>query len=75
MVAAPVMLIGIAFLTVVTATITSSFVDAARRSTDAAITDPIAVKLDQISAGLEVIEAGLKHNSGRDIDVGFEDRP
>ena len=60
LVAALIMLIGISFVTVITATITSAFVDSARRRTDATTTDPIAVKLDQISARLEVIEAGLR---------------
>lgn len=75
LVAALVMLLGIGFVTVVTAAITSTFVDATRRSADATTTDPIAVKLDQISARLEVIEARLKHISDRGIGEGFDDRP
>lgn len=74
LVAALIMLIGISFVTVITATITSAFVDSARRRTDATATDPIAVKLDQISARLEVIEAGLRKMGDQDIEDRFDDR-
>ena len=59
-VAALVMVVGIGFLTVVTAAITSSFIESARRRIEGTQTDPLSVKLDQIGARLEVIEAGLK---------------
>ena len=68
LVAAVVMLVGIGFLTVVTAAITSTFIERARRRIDGATTDEISAKLDQISARLEVIEAGLEQ-------IGAQDRP
>jgi len=60
LVAGLVMLLGIGFLTVVTAAITSSFIESARRRFQRAETETLSAKLDQISARLEVIEAGLK---------------
>ena len=55
------MLAGIAFLTVITATITSTFVEAARQRAEGASRDTLAVKLDQISIRLDAIEAGITH--------------
>jgi voltage-gated potassium channel len=49
LVAAVVMLVGIGFLTVITAAITSTFVEAARRRIEGATTDAVSAKLDQIS--------------------------
>jgi voltage-gated potassium channel len=59
-VASVVMLTGIGFLTVITATITSTFVESARRRVEGDSTGVLVAKLDQISVRLEVIEAGLK---------------
>lgn len=59
-----VMLTGIAFLTVITATITSSFVESARRRAEGASGNQVAVKLDEISARLDAIEASLKSAGG-----------
>ncbi len=59
-VASVVMLTGIGFLTVITATITSTFVESARRRVVGDSTGVLVAKLDQISDRLEVIEAGLK---------------
>ena len=58
------MLTGIAFLTVITATITSTFVEAARQRAEGATRDTLSVKLDQISTRLDAIEAGLKNMGG-----------
>jgi voltage-gated potassium channel len=64
-VASLVMLAGIGFLTVVTAVITSTFIESARRRLQGSETDALSAKLDQIGARLEVIEAGLKDLDGR----------
>jgi voltage-gated potassium channel len=64
LVAALVMVAGIGFLTVVTAAITSSFIESTRRRLHGNETDPLSAKLDQIGARLEVIEAGLKDLGG-----------
>ena len=60
LVATLVMLVGIGFLTVITAVITSTFIETARRRIEGDGTDVLAAKLDQIGARLEVIEAGLE---------------
>ena len=60
LVAALVMVVGIGFLTVVTAAITSAFIESARRRLQGTETDTLTAKLDQIGARLEVIEASLK---------------
>jgi voltage-gated potassium channel len=60
LVASVVMLTGIGFLTVITATITSTFVESARRRVEGDSAGVLVAKLDQISDRLEVIEAGLK---------------
>ena len=60
LVAALVMVIGIGFLTVITAAITSTFIEAARRRVEGDATNEISAKLDRIGARLEVIESGLK---------------
>jgi voltage-gated potassium channel len=59
LVAALVMLVGIGFLTIITAAITSTFIETARRRIEGTTTDAISAKLDQIGARLEMIEAGL----------------
>jgi len=61
LVAALVMVVGIGFLTVITAAITSTFVESARRRLAGTETDGVAAKLDQIAARLDAIEAGLKN--------------
>ncbi|MGO9754124.1 MAG: potassium channel family protein [Solirubrobacteraceae bacterium] len=60
LVAAVVMLAGIGFLTVITATITSTFIETARQRIEEDSTDVLATKLDQISYRLEQIETSLK---------------
>jgi hypothetical protein len=64
LVAALVMLAGIGFLTVVTAVITSTFIDSARRRLQGTETYALSAKLDQIGERLNVIEAGLKDLGG-----------
>jgi voltage-gated potassium channel len=59
LVAALVMLFGIGFLTVITASITSTFIETARRRIEGATTDVISAKLDQVGTRLEAIEAML----------------
>ncbi len=61
LVAALVMLVGIGFLTVTTAAITSAFIETARRRIQGTTTDALSAKLDQIGGRLEAIEAGLEH--------------
>jgi len=58
--AALVMVVGIGFLTVITAAITSAFIESARRRLQRNESDALSAKLDQIGARLEVIEAGLR---------------
>jgi voltage-gated potassium channel len=58
-VAATVMLVGIGFLTIVTAVITSTFIETTRRRLEGATTDARTARLDQIAARLELIEASL----------------
>jgi voltage-gated potassium channel Kch len=64
LVAALVMLAGIGFLTVVTAVITSTFIESARRRLQGTETDSLSAKLDQIGERLKVIEAGLEDLGG-----------
>src|SRR5262249_56141054 len=64
LVAALVMPAGIGFLTVITAVITSMFIESARRHLRGTETDALSAKLDQIGERLEVIEAGLKDPGG-----------
>jgi voltage-gated potassium channel len=68
LVAALVMLAGIGFLTVITASITSTFIETARRRIDGTVTDSLTAKLDQILARLEAIETQLDdrgHDAGK----------
>jgi voltage-gated potassium channel len=62
--AAFVMLVGIGFLTVITAAITSEFIESGRRRIESTKPDTLSAKLDQIAARLEVIEAGLNDLGG-----------
>jgi voltage-gated potassium channel len=68
-VAGLVMVVGIGFLTVITAAITSAFVESARRRFEATKTDTLSAKLDQIGTRLDVIEAGLKNIGGHQRDA------
>lgn len=79
-VAAIVMLVAIAFLTVVTALITSTFIDAAQRmrraSDDAAeqaTTDMIDARFQEVAGRLAAIEAALERIE-RGVDVEATDR-
>ena len=69
LVAALVMVVGIGFLTVITAAITSAFVESARRRLEGTRTDTLSAKLDQIGARLDAIEAGLKNIGGHQSDA------
>ena len=62
--AALVMVVGIGFLTVITAAITSAFVESARGRLAGATTNTQSAKLDQIGARLDRIEAELKSIAG-----------
>jgi voltage-gated potassium channel len=66
-VAALVMLGGISFLAIVTAAITSMFIENARRRIEGTGTDALSAKLDQIGVRLDVIEVALK-------DIGAHNR-
>jgi voltage-gated potassium channel len=70
LIAALVMLAGIGFLTVVTATITSTFVEAARQRAEGAGREPLSVQLDQISTRLDAIDAALKSLDEHHRDEG-----
>jgi voltage-gated potassium channel len=60
LVAAVVMLVGIGFLTVITAAITSTFVSRSRREqASSSVTTPTEEQLKQIAGRLERIEAAL----------------
>jgi voltage-gated potassium channel len=59
LVAAIVMLAGIGFLTVITASITSTFIENARRRIEGRVSDSLSAKLDQIVERLEAIETRL----------------
>jgi voltage-gated potassium channel len=67
--AALVMVVGIGFLTVTTAAITSAFLESARRRFEATRTDTLSAKLDQIGTRLDVIEAGLNDIGGHHHDA------
>ena len=56
-------------LTVITAAITSAFIESARRRLAGTETDGVAAKLDQIAARLDAIEAGLKNIGGHKRDA------
>lgn len=67
-VAAIVMVAGIGFLTVVTAAITSAFIEAARRRIEGAAPDALSARLDQIDARLRGIEGALENLRPEDRD-------
>jgi voltage-gated potassium channel len=58
-VASVVMLVGIGFLTVITASITSTFIETTRRRVEGNTTAATTAKLDQIGERLDAIEADL----------------
>lgn len=68
-IAALVMVVGIGFLTVITAAITSTFVESGRRRLQVTGTDAVSAKLDQIGTRLDAIEATLKNISGHRDDA------
>ena len=59
-----VMVVGIGFLTVVTAAITATFIESARRRFTARRHDPVSHELERISERLDRIEARLDDLSG-----------
>jgi voltage-gated potassium channel len=65
LVATLVMLFGIGFLTVITAAITSTFIEQARRQIRGSTYDTLSTQLDQIGARLDGIEAALAAGSER----------
>jgi voltage-gated potassium channel len=69
LVASLVMLVGIGFLTVITATITSTFIESARRRIEGTTTDALSAKLDHIGTRLDAIEAGLTNIRGHNRDA------
>jgi len=58
--AAVVMLLGIGFVTVITASITGAFVSRGRREEGVAVRDALAAELKRIDERLERIESALK---------------
>ena len=66
LVAAIVMLAGIGFLTVITASITSTFIENARRRIEGTVGDSLTAKLDKIVERLEAIETRLE-DRGHDL--------
>jgi len=69
LVATLVMVFGIGFLTVITAAITSAFIESARRRLEGSQTDTLSAKLDLIGTRLDAIEAGLRSIGGLDRDA------
>jgi voltage-gated potassium channel len=63
-IATVVMLLGIAFLTVVTAAITAVFIETTRRQIRAASDEDLSARLDGIAERLERIEAALADRRG-----------
>jgi voltage-gated potassium channel len=60
LVGAAIMIEGIAFLSILTALISSSFVTRAQRARAAAVPDPVAARLNEIAERLAAIEVALK---------------
>jgi voltage-gated potassium channel Kch len=58
-VASVVMLVGIGFLTVITATITSAFIESARRRLEGVEVKTLDAKLDGLATRMDAIEAGI----------------
>lgn len=69
LIAALVMIGGIGFLTVVTAAVTSTFIENARRSMEGTQSDLVSAKLDEIGLRLEEIETALKDIGRHDGDA------
>jgi voltage-gated potassium channel len=69
LVATLVMLFGIGFLTVITASITSAFIEQARRHIRGSTFDALSTQLDQISARLDGIEAAVRDSGPRHGDT------
>jgi hypothetical protein len=69
LVAALVMIVGIAFIAVTTAAITSMFIEAARRRFRGSETDALAERLEEINASLAKIEARLADMGGARRDT------
>jgi voltage-gated potassium channel len=67
-IAALVMIVGIGFLTVITAAITSIFIESSRRRVEGLASDAIATRLDQIVARLDAIEATLTNTADTSRD-------
>ena len=65
LVAALVMVLGIGFLTIITASITTTFIEAARQRIDGTATDGVSAKLDRIGARLDDIERTLSDLRGQ----------
>lgn len=59
LIASLVMLLGIGFLTVITATITATFIESKRRQLQGASDDVVSAKLDQLGARLDAIEVAV----------------
>jgi len=70
LIAALVMVVGIAFLAVTTAAIASAFVETARRRVEGNEADAIAERLDRISTRLDGIEGTLARLDGREQSTG-----
>jgi voltage-gated potassium channel len=68
LIAALVMIGGIGFLTVITAAITSTFIENARRRIEGTENEVLSAKLDRIGARLDEIETALKDIDTRDHD-------
>jgi voltage-gated potassium channel len=64
LVAALVMVVGIGFLTVVTAAITSAFIESTKRRLEGTERETLSAKLDQIGTRLQVIEEDLRQLGG-----------
>jgi voltage-gated potassium channel len=69
LVATLVMLFGIGFLTVITASITSTFIEQARRYIRGSTYEELSTQLDQISARLDGIEAAVRDSGPRPGDT------
>lgn len=69
LIAGLVMVVGIGFLTVITAAITSAFVESARSRLQGTETETLSTKLDQIATRLDAIEAALENTGARRPDT------
>ncbi len=64
-VASVVMLVGIGFLTVITATITSAFIESTRKRLQGVELRTLDAKLDTLAARLDAIESGMAELASR----------